>query len=65
MSNPNIGKECILCPGIICDDCGACETCDLDPTKRCDNCMRCLDMPDYNGVLIDKVHTAQSTRKKK
>lgn len=53
-TNPNIGKECVLCPGHICDDCGACEMCDLDPTKRCDNCMKCLDMADYNGVLIDR-----------
>ena len=49
------GKECIMCPGNPCDNCGLCNYCDLDPTKICDNCMKCLDMADYNGVMIDKV----------
>lgn len=46
-------KECIMCPGNPCDNCGLCDMCDLDPTKVCDNCMKCLDMADYNGVMID------------
>nr|WP_114297668.1 hypothetical protein [Anaerobacterium chartisolvens] len=26
-----------------CIDCGECEICDLDSSKRCDNCCRCID----------------------
>jgi len=26
-----------------CIDCGECEMCDLDPTKKCDNCGKCLE----------------------
>lgn len=52
---PEIGKECILCPGVICDGCGVCEACDLDPTKKCDNCMKCLGLADYNGIIIDGI----------
>lgn len=39
-----------------CIECGECDKCDLDPTKICDNCMRCVnDGDDYRGILIDEI----------
>jgi len=35
-------KVCILNENKICDDCGECDRCDLDPSKLCDNCGKCL-----------------------
>ena len=40
----------------ICDDCGECNMCDLDPNKICDNCMECLKTgADYNAIEIDEI----------
>lgn len=38
-----------------CIDCGECEFCDLDPTKLCDNCGKCLENlnMDYAAIKID------------
>ncbi len=38
-----------------CIDCGECEFCDLDPTKLCDNCGKCLESinMDYAAIKID------------
>lgn len=60
---PFPGKECIMCPGNPCDNCGLCNMCDLDPTKVCDNCMQCLDMGDYNGVIIDSIEGIKPPKK--
>ncbi len=35
-------KNCIFTENKICDSCGDCETCDLDPSKICDSCGNCL-----------------------
>jgi hypothetical protein len=35
-------KNCIFTENKICDSCGDCETCDLDPLKICDSCGNCL-----------------------
>ncbi len=32
--------------------------CDLDPTKICDNCGKCIDMGDYYTIKIDKIETS-------
>lgn len=41
-------KECI--------ECGKCNMCDLDPTKVCDNCCKCIEVSaDYGEILIDAV----------
>ena len=40
-----------------CIDCGECMFCDLDPTKICDNCGKCIDMGDYYTIKIDKIET--------
>ncbi|WP_407308918.1 hypothetical protein [Desulfosporosinus sp. SB140] len=51
-----IGKPCIL-EERTCTNCGECERCDLDPTKQCDNCCRCIDVPDgdYAEIGIDDI----------
>ena len=41
-----------------CIDCGECMFCDLDPTKICDNCGKCIDMGDYYTIKIDKIETS-------
>ena len=50
-------KYCVLKEGKLCDDCGRCNMCDLDPEKVCDNCMRCLRFSDadYLAIEIDDV----------
>jgi hypothetical protein len=48
-------SECILEPGKLCNQCGACQVCDLDETKICDNCCRCLGEADYRGIEVTKI----------
>ena len=49
-------KECLLYDGKLCDGCGECDRCDLDPEKICDNCMKCLKTgADYNAIEIDEI----------
>ena len=49
-------KKCILYDNKMCDNCGECNMCDLDPKKVCDSCGVCLDMDDdYNTMDIDLV----------
>ena len=39
-----------------CIDCGECDRCDLDPTKVCDNCMKCvMGDQDYRAIEIERV----------
>ncbi len=38
-----------------CIGCLACEMCDLDPNKVCDNCGRCLDIKDFVSIRIDGI----------
>lgn len=39
-----------------CVDCGECDRCDLDPTKVCDNCMKCvMGDQDYRAIEIERV----------
>ncbi|MDQ7092733.1 hypothetical protein REC12_03945 [Desulfosporosinus sp. PR] len=51
-----IGKPCIL-EDRPCINCGECDLCDLDPTKQCDNCCRCIDTlaGDYAEIGIDDI----------
>lgn len=42
-----------------CIGCMECEMCDLDPSKVCDNCGKCLDVQDYATIRIDGVFDAQ------
>lgn len=48
-------KKCVLYDR-YCIDCGECDMCDLDPTKVCDNCGKCIHSgAEYNTVLIDQI----------
>lgn len=38
-----------------CIGCLECEMCDLDPSKICDNCGKCLDIYDSATIKIDKI----------
>ena len=49
-------KKCVLYDDKICDDCGECMRCDLDPTKLCDNCGKCLKKNDDDEFLSIVVH---------
>ncbi len=56
-------KYCVLNEMKICDECGECNRCDLDPDKICDNCCKCLDSDsgkadyaqiDVSDVVVEK-----------
>ena len=48
-------KQCVLYDR-VCNGCGECELCDLDPNKKCDNCGRCIDDgSDYSTVDVDLI----------
>ncbi|AFM41806.1 hypothetical protein Desaci_2894 [Desulfosporosinus acidiphilus SJ4] len=51
-----IGEPCIL-ENRPCSNCGECELCDLDPSKLCDNCCRCINTleGDYAEIGIDDI----------
>jgi len=48
-------SECILEPSKFCNECGACQVCDVDETKICDNCCRCLGEADYRGIEVTEI----------
>ena len=51
-----MSRECVLHEGKICNDCGECSICDLDPNKICDNCMKCVSSgADYSVIEIDEI----------
>lgn len=47
-------KKCILYDDRICNDCGECLLCDLDPKKLCDNCGKCIegDGGEFISMLV-------------
>ena len=48
-------KMCVLYDR-ECVGCGECDRCDLDPSKICDNCMKCVrGDADYRGIEIDGI----------
>ncbi|MTI79508.1 MAG: hypothetical protein FH758_01295 [Firmicutes bacterium] len=47
--------RCLLDETITCINCGECDRCDLIPEKICDDCGKCLDEVDYNGIIIEKI----------
>ena len=49
-------KRCVLYER-DCIDCMECEFCDLDKTKLCDNCGKCLEIEgkEYNELKIDGI----------
>lgn len=58
-------KMCVLYDR-ECIDCGECDQCELDPTKRCNNCMKCVSGDaEYRAILIDEVvKPAQEPKRK-
>ena len=51
-------KRCVLYDR-VCIECGECNMCDLDPTKVCDNCGKCIGLehtaisPEYRVIKVD------------
>ena len=55
-------KMCVLYDR-ECIDCGECDQCELDPTKRCNICMICVSGDaEYRAILIDEVVTGPGTQ---
>lgn len=49
------GEPCVL-EDRLCTECGDCDRCELDPTKICDNCCKCIDSTaEYRGIEIDEI----------
>ena len=52
-----IRKNCVLYDR-ECIECGECNICDLDPSKVCDNCGKCIGMDggmDYRAIRVDGI----------
>jgi hypothetical protein len=48
-------NECVLMDR-ECTDCGQCDICDLDDSKICDDCCKCIDTDtDFKGIYIDNI----------
>lgn len=50
-------RKCVLYDR-ECIECGECSLCDLDPTKICDNCGKCIGLggeADYRAIKIDGI----------
>ena len=51
---------CVLYDDRICNSCGECDRCDLDPNKICDNCMKCVNGDaTYRAIAIDRIELEQ------
>ena len=48
------GQSCVLYER-ECIECLECEICDLDKSKICDNCGKCLNIQDDAVIKIDKI----------
>lgn len=50
-----MARQCVLYDR-ICNGCGECDFCDLDPLKICDNCGKCIETDKaYREIKIDGV----------
>lgn len=49
-------QRCVLYDR-VCIECGECNLCDLDPSKVCDNCKKCIGFDDaeYRAIKIDGI----------
>ena len=49
-------QRCVLYDR-VCIECGECNLCDLDPSKICDNCKKCIGFDDteYRAIKIDGI----------
>lgn len=49
------GEPCVL-EDRLCNECGECDRCELDPNKKCDNCCKCIDSTaDFRAIEIDEI----------
>lgn len=51
-------KNCVFTDNKICDSCGDCDTCDIEPSKVCDSCGKCLGAKDdyaSKAIEIDEI----------
>ena len=48
-------KKCVLYER-DCISCGECDMCDLDSSKKCNNCEKCLDdgIEEFRSLNIDE-----------
>ena len=55
-------RQCILYEDRgECIECGDCSICDLDPSKTCDNCGKCIGLNsdlEYRAIMVDGIITA-------
>ena len=52
----NPRKKCILNDDKVCDGCGECDRCDLDPNKISDTCMNSMgDEVDFRAITISGI----------
>lgn len=58
------GQECVLYDR-ECIGCMECEMCDLDSSKVCDNCGKCLDIRDYAAIKIDGIVGADGSKRER
>lgn len=55
-------QMCLLYDEKVCDGCGECDRCDLDPDKICDNCMKCLgEAVDYRAITLAGIRLENET----
>ena len=50
-------RKCVLYER-ECIECGECNLCDLDPSKVCDNCGKCIGLGsdlEYRAIKIDGI----------
>lgn len=60
-----MSEECVLYDR-ECIDCGECDICDLDSSKHCDDCGKCIsEAGNYRTVDIEKFLTEQEEKNKK
>lgn len=48
-----MSKLCILQLKKVCNNCGECNKCDLNPSKICNNCGKCLQLEGYDAKAIN------------
>ena len=55
-------RMCILYDDRVCNGCGECDRCDLDPNKICDNCMKCMgEAVDFRAITIAGIRLENET----
>ncbi len=57
-------KTCVLDENKLCNECGECDYCDLNPFKICDNCGKCIDSDEeYKEIKIGKIDLSYEAAK--